>query len=608
LERQLCYWRERLRGAPPVLELPTDRERPAVQSFRGASHTFELPRELGEALKALSQQESVTPFMTLLTAYKALLLHLTGQQDIVVGVDIAGRARVELEGLIGFFVNILAMRTDLSGDPSFRGLLRRVRETALGAYAHQDLPFERLVEELRPGRSLGGMPLARTIFSFRNAPQAELKLLALTLRPFGEGAEKAKRDLTLFMSEEEGRLVGVWNYNSELFRAESVGRISEQFERLLVEFTARPEARLGDALKLLAEAEKDRAAVNKKERKDLKLKQLINVAPKPVSLAQASLVLTERLPEGKALPLVVRPALDDVDLAEWARDRREFVEARLLEHGAILFRGFGLDTPPTFERFALALCPELFEEYGDLPREGLGGRVYGSTPYPADRAILFHNESSHLDRWPMKIWFGCMRAAEQGGETPLVDCREVYRLLDPAIRQRFTDKHLMYLRNYVEGLDVSWQEFFHTNDRGVVEAECRRTGTAFEWTAGGGLRTRQMRRAVARHPRTGEEVFFNQIQAHHVSCLEPTTRTSLLSLLGEDSLPRNVYYGDGTPIEDSVVDEICGLYRQVAVNFLWQEGDVLMLDNMLTAHGRNPYKGERKIVVAMGEMATNQGL
>jgi alpha-ketoglutarate-dependent taurine dioxygenase len=153
---------------------------------------------------------------------------------------------------------------------------------------------------------------------------------------------------------------------------------------------------------------------------------------------------------------------------------------------------------------------------------------------------------------------------------------------------------------------VGWQDFFKTDDRAAVEAFCRSAGIDFEWTTGGGLRTRQLCRAITRHPKTGEPVFFNQLQAHHVSCLEPATRASLLSLLKEEELPRNVYYGDGSPIEDSVMDDIRELYRRLAVSLPWQEGDILMLDNMLTAHGRNPYLGERKIVVAMGEMMNGQ--
>jgi alpha-ketoglutarate-dependent taurine dioxygenase len=323
-----------------------------------------------------------------------------------------------------------------------------------------------------------------------------------------------------------------------------------------------------------------------------------------MDVSRATGVTSGSLSAGQRLPLVLQPAMGgELDLPAWAQVRREFLGEELFEHGAILFRGFAVSSVAEFERFATALCPELFGEYGDLPREAIGGKVYGSTPYPSDQPILFHNESSHMHRWPMKIWFYCVQPAECGGETPIVDCREVYRRLEPNLRRAFSGKGLMYVRNYVEGLDVSWQTFYGTDVRSRVEELCRQAGTEFEWIRDNGLRTRQRCPAVVRHPQTGEMSFFNQLQLHHVSCLDPDVRSSLSGLVREEDLPRTVYYGDGSRIEDSVMEEISGIYRETAVAFPWQAGDVLMLDNISVAHSRNPYVGARKIVVAMGEMA-----
>ena len=240
-----------------------------------------------------------------------------------------------------------------------------------------------------------------------------------------------------------------------------------------------------------------------------------------------------------------------------------------------------------------------------MPREGVSGKVYGSTPYPSEQAILFHSESSHMHCWPQKIWFFCVQPSQSGGETPIVGCRKVLQLLDPKLRERFEQKQLMYVRNYTNGLDVSWQDFFHTTDKKEVEDYCRKASISVEWKPDGGLRTCQVRPAIINHPRTGESVFFNQIQLHHASCLKPEVRESLLSTFSVDNLPRHVYYGDRSPIEESVIEEIMAIYQKAQVSFPWQKGDVLMLDNMLTAHGRNPYVGNRKIVVAMGEMVKN---
>jgi alpha-ketoglutarate-dependent taurine dioxygenase len=234
----------------------------------------------------------------------------------------------------------------------------------------------------------------------------------------------------------------------------------------------------------------------------------------------------------------------------------------------------------------------------------MGNKVYGSTPYPHDKAILFHNESSHMYRYPMKIWFYCVQPSQSGGETPIVDCRKIYQLLDPKLRDIFTNKKLMYVRNYTAGLDVSWQNFFHTEDKSVVETYCRQNEIEYEWHSNG-LRTSEIRPAISRHPQTGDLVFFNQIFLHHSACLDTDVRESLQSILGEENLPRQVYYGDRTPIESSVIQELLSIYQSAKVEFSWHQGDVIMLDNMLAAHGRNPYTGSRKIVVAMAEITNN---
>jgi len=303
-----------------------------------------------------------------------------------------------------------------------------------------------------------------------------------------------------------------------------------------------------------------------------------------------------------ALPLVMQPTAPDVDLAEWGRAHLDLLGAHLLQHGGILFRGFDLPSVAAFERVAASFYSELYGGYGDLPRVGTSDKIYKSTPYPADKAILFHNESSHLRIWPQKISFFCIQAAESGGETPLLDCRAVLGHLDPAIVKRFEEKGLMYVRNFVEGVDVSWQQFFQTSDRAVVEARCAGEGVECVWRPDGTLRTRFRTRAVARHPQTDDRLFFNQLQLHHIRCLDADVRDSLLSLFPKDDLPRHVYFGDGSEIEDSIMDEITELYWRVSVKEPWQNGDLILLDNMRTAHARMPFVGARSIAVAMGEM------
>jgi alpha-ketoglutarate-dependent taurine dioxygenase len=320
-------------------------------------------------------------------------------------------------------------------------------------------------------------------------------------------------------------------------------------------------------------------------------------------VATTRLIETEFLPgHEERTPLIVRPAVENVDLAEWCAANREELNGFLDKYGAVVFKGFGMRTAADFERTAAGISPELFAEYGDLPQESTTERIYHSTPYPEDKMILFHNESSHLPQWPLRQFFFCVIPAADRGETPLLDCRRVYDALDPELRQEFSEKGLMYVRNFSEGIDVPWQEFFHTTDQAEVERVCSEAGMGCEWTSNGGLRISQVSPAVAVHPRTGEKAFFNQIQLHHVSCLDEETRSALRQLFAEEDMPRNVYFGDGTPIPDEVVAGIGELYEELCVEPPWAAGDMIVLDNMIVAHARRPFSGERKILVAMAEM------
>ncbi|MFL5386461.1 MAG: amino acid adenylation domain-containing protein, partial [Longimicrobiaceae bacterium] len=255
LERQLSYWRERLAGAPELLELPTDHPRPAVQTFRGAHERIELPLELLERLQALGRSEGATLNMVLLGAFQVLLSKYGGSEDVVVGSPAAGRTRKEVEELIGFFVNTLVLRTDLSGDPGFREVLRRARETTLGAYEHQELPFERLVAELQPERSLSHTPLFQVLFALQNAVDRGVALPGLEVSEVGAELESAKFDLFLMPRATAQGLRVTLNYGTDLFERGTVVRMLGHLARVLEQVAADADVRLSQ-LELLGEAER----------------------------------------------------------------------------------------------------------------------------------------------------------------------------------------------------------------------------------------------------------------------------------------------------------------------------------------------------------------
>jgi alpha-ketoglutarate-dependent taurine dioxygenase len=304
-----------------------------------------------------------------------------------------------------------------------------------------------------------------------------------------------------------------------------------------------------------------------------------------------------------SLPEVVVADDPEGNLDRWCERHRERIERALDGCGALLARGFHVPDAAAFAGFAVRHIRGLLPyTERSTPRREVAARVYTSTEYPADQEIALHNEFSYALRWPLRICFYCERPAASGGETSLAAARLVYREISPAVRERFERHGVMYVRRYGWGVDLPWQEAFGTTDRAVVEAYCARNRIAFEWVDRTRLITRQVRRATAVHPRTGERLWFNQAHLFHHSNLPPETRAGLRRLFG-DELPREARYGDGTAIADEELAHVRAALAKSTVLVPWRAGDVLLLDNMLVHHGRRPFGGARRILVAMGDVA-----
>jgi amino acid adenylation domain-containing protein len=284
LEKQLRYWKKQLSGNLPVLDLASDYPRPSVPSNLGMEQSISLPAELCKSLKTLCREEGVTLFMVLLAAFKTLLYKYTAQEDMIIGTAIANRNRSEIEPLIGFFVNLLPMRTDLRDNPRFRELLRRVKEMALGAYAHQDLPFDKLVEEIQPERELRRTPLFNITFGMLNAPTEELKVSGLKISPVAERQESARFDLSLWITEGAEPMCIRWVYSADLFREETIRRMRHHFENLLFDIVDRPDARL-TALKTSPRSETGLKHQEHGDRKTSEIRKLLSIKPKGINLS-----------------------------------------------------------------------------------------------------------------------------------------------------------------------------------------------------------------------------------------------------------------------------------------------------------------------------------
>lgn len=286
----------------------------------------------------------------------------------------------------------------------------------------------------------------------------------------------------------------------------------------------------------------------------------------------------------------------------WAHDNKHLLEQTLLEYGGILLREFDIQSVSEFNKFSQVVCPNLLDyTYRSTPRSNLGGKIYTATEYPADQSIPLHNENAYSNSWPEKIMFFCAIPAKEGGETPIVDSRKILKRIDKEIVKKFEDKGVLYIRNYSPGVDLSWQEVFQTADKQEVEKYCLNHSIKYFWNQEGPeLTTKQLCQATLFHPITKEKVWFNQAHLFHISSLNKALIHALIMEVGEKNLPRNSFYGDETPIEEEVLNHIREAYEKEMIAFKWQRGDIMILDNVLMAHGRKPYSGERKIAVAMG--------
>jgi alpha-ketoglutarate-dependent taurine dioxygenase len=324
-----------------------------------------------------------------------------------------------------------------------------------------------------------------------------------------------------------------------------------------------------------------------------------------VNLEKPLLVRIGALSPDQSFPLVVQPAVSGLDPITWAKDNVDLIESNLLKSGAILFRGFEVENAEDFGHFVKAISGEPLDyRERSSPRSSVSDRIYTSTDYPADQAIFPHNEHSYATTFPMKLYFYCHRPASTGGETPLADCRRVLQRLSMQIRNRFIEKGWMYVRNFGDGFGLEWETVFQTTDKEMVEAYCRENRIQVEWKTRNRLRTRQIRPSVLRHPHTGEQAWFNHATFFHISTLPSSVQAELLSEFAEEDLPNNTYYGDGTPIEPEILDELRAAYLQESVSFAWEPRDVVLLDNIATAHARRPYTGMRNILFAMAEPYT----
>ena len=304
-------------------------------------------------------------------------------------------------------------------------------------------------------------------------------------------------------------------------------------------------------------------------------------------------------------PLLIERVAAEFDVVSWLTRYETTWRALLYQHAALVFRGFGIDNVDSMAGFAGATLKSIYKDNTEHRPITQSGDVQIPVEYANDQKLLWHAENTFNLHWPQRAIFACAVPAASGGETPLVDSRLIYTLMPEEIKTAFKEKGVMYVRKYgPDGLvGLSWKKIFNTEDPKEAEQRCLEQDMEFEWLEDGSMLTRQIRPGVYQHPETGDWTWINQAQHWHFSCLDSATQKAIASLFDEKHYPRNCYFGDGSAIPDEWMNTILQLHQDNEIVFPWQQGDAALVDNILAAHARNAYTGERRIMVCFGDMA-----
>ncbi|GEK07756.1 non-ribosomal peptide synthetase [Pseudoalteromonas peptidolytica] len=602
--QQLRFWQQYLADMPNTMLALSDKSVPQAGDVITGSQQYELGADLTSQLRRFSDQTHFSPFMLLQTAFNLALAALTGEKDIVIGTDVANREHYQLENTMGFFVNQVALRNAVDHDSKVSEFLDQVKSNTLDVLSNQEVPFEKVVNHLRGTQANRKSPIFQIKLFLDQAPDTEIALENVHCEVLDIGEPKARLDLTLGLLEYSDTIKGKLVYNANVISEKRVDELLASFEAALRQIAAGADTvKVGELINSL---QQNLATQRQNQENALLEKQStlkITGRRRGADNNGSAIVLTP--PSNISEPMSISASQPGVNLRNWINSNKAIVDSYYSRYGAILFRNFNVGSVENFSSIANLLISDLVEDNGE--HNPVDGHATVQTPvqYSSEHHLLWHNENTFNSTWPSRIMFGCQVAALEGGETPLVDTNAVYQALPVEVVEKFKQHGVMYVRNYSRTDDVGlgWESVFCTTDKAIVERKCKEQNIRFEWLEKDKLRTYAVRPAFV----TDQEnkcYWVAQIQHWHFSCLDDNTRQSIATVYSESEYPRNCYFGNGDKIEDGFVSDLLALYKKLESSFAWQDGDALLVDNVMMAHGRNPYKGDRKLLVSMGNLIT----
>lgn len=589
-DSQLAWWQEQLQTGPATRGLP--RLRAQAETFAVSRLRLELPPQLVKHLQQLARREAVT-MNALAYAMLACALGLGAQLPLLrMSTPLAVRAEPGLENVAGYFLNSLPLQLALDPQASLLAHVHQAQQQVQSLLAHQDLPYARLCaavpELLQPEVVHGRYVFLTSRLQEETALMEQLgcEVEEMALAP----TDAQKFELMISAVAGADSLAYCFDYNPQVYAAADMAAWSAQLKLIAARLHSACDSTLAGCKVQALSANPASARVPL-----LAKRKVVNLAAQAEEAVRFSQPAALR---GAQLIQAMQPGLD---LRQWVQTQRAVLDQHLLQYGALLLRGFAPYDTEGFAAIVKALAdaaPAAYENRS-TPRTQVGDNIFTSTEYPASETIPLHNENAYSHRWPGKLVFCCQIPATSGGATPIADNRKVTAAISNATREEFARRGVRYVRNYGSA-GLSWQETFQTEDKQQVQAYCAANDILCEWQ-GEHLRTSQITPALRRHPHSGEWLWFNQAHLFHVSSLGAAA-ADLLTVYGEENLPRHATFGDGGSIPAAMLEEIRAAYAACSVPLEWQAGDLALLDNMLYVHGRAPYAGERKVLVGLLNM------
>ncbi|WP_444922428.1 amino acid adenylation domain-containing protein [Microbulbifer sp. CnH-101-G] len=575
-EKAKLFWKDQISDVNITSRLPYCFE---TNQENGSPYRIDFLLEKENYNQLLSLNSSLTGFELSYVIFSSWLCKILETEEVNIFTTVSGRENTQLHDLVGVFINTVFLKTKINKSENFIELSSQLQRELKLIRPFQEYPFD-LVKDLF--KKQGIEDPVKIGLTWIDKSERSFEIDDFIISPVKLNNKTAKSDLWLYCSSSNETINFCLEFDSNKYSIEAINLWQESFKKFIIDIST---------------PSKHTIEINSLERPPLKKRKK--------STRRTPKIFTEFFSDNQTLPLVVKPTIRGMSLSSWLSSERDTVDDYLNQYGAILFRDFNIDNPGSMQDVISAMGTNAAKYINrSTPRSEVNNSIYTSTEYPASEKIVQHHENAYSKNWPRLLWFCCTDDRFKDGQTPLADGFKVFNKIPNILIKEFMQKGIQYIRNYSDFLDLRWQEVFQTSDPKVVEEFCSNNDIDYYWKESGNLQTRHSSQVVLKHPNSNNNIWFNQIHLFHNSNLKKSIQSDI-PLFDENTFPRNVIFGDGDLIPDEYINTLHDIYSSEENTFNWKIGDLLLVDNLRITHGRMPFTGKRKILVAMSEILTS---